>query len=281
MKLEIADNVTRNMASVLTSAVGRGSDIRIAVAFASRAGLAIIEESLQEAIRRGASLEFLVGLDFRTTEPEALSTLFELSQNHAGVDLYCMASLEPQAVYHPKLYLARGENDVVCVVGSSNLTAGGLKRNVEVNVAMEGAANDEPISDLYTTYNRLKFHPRRVVPDAEYILLYQELRVREAKRSNAPRDIDSRRLRTRFDEKAAVLRRPVPMRRDLVGWLDLVYDCLPDRDFSNNDVYAREAEFRKRYPSNLNVRAKIRQQLQVLRDMGFIEHLGPARWRKL
>jgi hypothetical protein len=181
----------------------------------------------------------------------------------------------------PKLYLARGENGVVCVVGSSNLTAGGLKRNVEVNVAMEGVASDEPISDLYTTYNRLKFHPRRVVPDAEYILLYQELWARETKLSNAPADIDSRRLRRRLAEKAAMLHRPVPVRKDLVGWLDLVYDHLPARDFSNNDVYADEEEFRRRYPGNQNVRAKIRQQLQVLRDMGFIEHLGPARWRKL
>jgi HKD family nuclease len=281
MKLEIVDNVTRNMASVLKSAVGRASDVRIAVAFVSRAGLATIEDSLQEAVVRGASLEFLVGLDMQTTEPEAVSTLFELSQNHTGVDLYCMASLEPQAVYHPKLYLARAENDIVCVVGSSNLTTGGLKRNVEVNVAMEGAANDEPISDLYTTYSRLKFHPRRVVPDAEYVRLYQELREHERKRANAPQDIDSRRLKKRFAEKAALLRRPVPMRRDLVGWLDLVYDHLPDGEFSNNDVYVQEIEFRKRYPGNLNVRPKVRQQLQLLRDMGLIEHLRPSHWRKL
>ncbi len=34
------------------------------------------------------------------------------------------------------------------------------------------------------------------------------------------------------------------------------------------------------HPNNRNVRAKVRQQLQILRDMGLVEHLGPSRWRK-
>jgi type II restriction enzyme len=31
--------------------------------------------------------------------------------------------------------------------------------------------------------------------------------------------------------------------------------------------------------SNRHVRDKIRQQLQVLRDTGFLEHLGSGEWR--
>ena len=37
------------------------------------------------------------------------------------------------------------------------------------------------------------------------------------------------------------------------------------------DVYAHEAALAALYPGNRNVRPKIRQQLQVLRDRGWLE----------
>jgi type II restriction enzyme len=61
----------------------------------------------------------------------------------------------------------------------------------------------------------------------------------------------------------------------------MVYDFLPDGEFTNNEVYAYKSVFKQKYPDNQNIEAKIRQQLQTLRDLGFVEHLGKARWRKL
>jgi type II restriction enzyme len=47
-----------------------------------------------------------------------------------------------------------------------------------------------------------------------------------------------------------------------------------------DDVYAFEGELRSRYPQNKHVKPKIRQQLQVLRDKGYIDFLGNGRYRK-
>lgn len=44
--------------------------------------------------------------------------------------------------------------------------------------------------------------------------------------------------------------------------------------FELADIYRFEEELKAIYPNNRNVRAKIRQQLQVLRDLGFLEFLG-------
>ncbi len=49
---------------------------------------------------------------------------------------------------------------------------------------------------------------------------------------------------------------------------------LGKRRFNLEAVYQFEPDLSKLYPKNRNVRAKIRQQLQVLRDMGLIEFLG-------
>lgn len=67
------------------------------------------------------------------------------------------------------------------------------------------------------------------------------------------------------------------------GWLIEVLKCveeIPQVDFSLQDIYAFEARLRSTYPENANVRPKIRQQLQVLRDRGLLEFLGGGRYRK-
>jgi len=282
MRVQVIDNVSRKMETVLCPLIEDSTDLRVAVAFMSDRGLAIIRPSVTAAIRAGATVEFLVGLDMRTTEPEALRAVLDMTSDSEKVAMYCYAGLTGVGTYHPKLYLSRMPDVATFIVGSSNLTEGGLKRNVEINVLIEADIRDELVSDIHTAYNRLKFHPERVIPDGEFITLYAELRDRErATEQSAGRDTSIRALRRTFREKAASLRRPVPSRRDLVGWLEMVYDAAPDGEFTNELLYRREGEFRLRYPGNLNIKAKIRQQLQVLRDMGFVEDVAPGRWRKL
>jgi len=49
--------------------------------------------------------------------------------------------------------------------------------------------------------------------------------------------------------------------------------------FTLNDAYQYESELMQLHPNNRNVRAKIRQQLQVLRDLGYLDFLGDGRYR--
>ena len=66
------------------------------------------------------------------------------------------------------------------------------------------------------------------------------------------------------------------------GWLIEVMKCaeaLGRESFELADVYAFEDRLSALYPSNNNVRPKIRQQLQVLRDRGWLEFLGRGRYR--
>lgn len=51
-------------------------------------------------------------------------------------------------------------------------------------------------------------------------------------------------------------------------------------EFTLDDVYASEPRLSALYPSNQNVRPKIRQQLQVLRDRGWLEFVGGGRYRR-
>jgi type II restriction enzyme len=45
-------------------------------------------------------------------------------------------------------------------------------------------------------------------------------------------------------------------------------------DFTLADVYAHAEDLASLHPQNAHIRDKIRQQLQVLRDLGFLSFLG-------
>jgi len=282
MHLELVDNVSRELLSAILPAIEEAEEVRIAVAFISTGGIALIGSALKQCLDRGGYAEFLVGLDLSTTEPQALWRLYELSQSHTGVEMYCYTDLGPSVVYHPKLYIMNAGEETTIVLGSSNLTGGGLRRNLEVNAVIRAHIQEEFVSDVHAVYNQLKFDPRRVVPDKEFLELYAQLcENQKQQQRSAARDRSSRQLKAAFREKAKTLRRPTPTSRDLVGWLKLVYEHLPPGEFTNHQIYDYEHELQQYYPDNLNVRAKIRQQLQFLRDMGLIEHVAPARWRKV
>lgn len=72
---------------------------------------------------------------------------------------------------------------------------------------------------------------------------------------------------------------PIGSRR---GWLVEVMrivDAFGTRNFSLEDVYGQEEVLARRFPSNRHIRPKIRQQLQMLRDQGYLHFLGSGRYR--
>ena len=58
-----------------------------------------------------------------------------------------------------------------------------------------------------------------------------------------------------------------------------VVQSLAKLEFTLADVYAHADALAKLHPNNAHVRPKIRQQLQVLRDMGLLDFLGSGSYR--
>ena len=70
---------------------------------------------------------------------------------------------------------------------------------------------------------------------------------------------------------------------DSRGWLFDVLQCvngIVNAEFTLQEMYRYESLLEIRHPGNNNIRPKIRQQLQVLRDKEIIEFLGNGRYRK-
>ncbi len=70
---------------------------------------------------------------------------------------------------------------------------------------------------------------------------------------------------------------------DTRNWLFDVLGCIneiPNQAFSLNDIYAFEDSLSKKHPQNHNIRPKIRQQLQILRNQGYLEFIDRGVYRK-
>lgn len=73
-------------------------------------------------------------------------------------------------------------------------------------------------------------------------------------------------------------------RSDMKGWLlDTmnIIDLIPNFSFSLQDVYMFEDKLKKKHPNNHYIKDKLRQQLQFLRDKGYIEFVSKGHYRKV
>lgn len=67
------------------------------------------------------------------------------------------------------------------------------------------------------------------------------------------------------------------------GWLVAVMNCVErinKNEFTLRDMYECVPYLQSLFPNNRNVEAKVRQQLQVLRDKGWLTFLGSGKYKK-
>lgn len=107
---------------------------RIASAMISVAGLNEIVHSLERCLERGGSGRILIGVDL-PSDPHAIERLRKLAAKSSGnLKLKYFRPLKNR-IFHPKLFIfGNGATGTSAIIGSSNLTGGGLTENHEANI---------------------------------------------------------------------------------------------------------------------------------------------------
>ena len=117
---------------------------RIATAMVSPAGVDELYLSLERCLERGGSGRILIGVDL-PSDPHAIERLRKLATEHSGrLELKYFRPMKTR-IFHPKLFIfGNGASSSSAIVGSSNLTGGGLTENHEANVWVRtsNAVND-------------------------------------------------------------------------------------------------------------------------------------------
>ena len=102
--------------------------LNIAVAFARSSGVLRIKDSLKKFREGGGKVNVYVGVDLGGTSYEALTALL------LHTDSLNVVHSEGGQTFHSKIYQFSGKNNGLLVVGSHNLTGGGLWTNFESSV---------------------------------------------------------------------------------------------------------------------------------------------------
>lgn len=116
--------------------------VTVAVAFVSESGVQQIEELLR---LHAARVTVYAGIRNDITSYQGLVLLHDI-----GVNLYTVDTGSRSIVFHPKLYLVRGKANARLVVGSANLTLGGMHNNIEAGLLIDfnlAAAEDKAVVD--------------------------------------------------------------------------------------------------------------------------------------
>lgn len=129
MKLQIISNLNYPIGNIINQELANSENVKIAVAFMKYSGLKVIEKSMNECLNKRGNIEIIAGLDFKTTDPQALSFIISLRKQTKNISIYCFGDKnenKTDIVFHPKIYLFSNKKEMTSIIGSTNLTGGGL-----------------------------------------------------------------------------------------------------------------------------------------------------------
>jgi hypothetical protein len=113
----------------LESALAGATCISLATAFVRKSGWQLIAPLIEGSQAR---VRLIAGLDFCQTDPSVLRAWLRLQTTRPKVEAYVASGRE--RVFHPKVLVVESGRTAFAIVGSGNLTAGGLLNNVECGV---------------------------------------------------------------------------------------------------------------------------------------------------
>jgi HKD family nuclease len=110
------------------AALKEATAVRIAMAFGHMTGWKEIEEHLTGS--SAATIQVLLGQAFFLTEPQLLLRIMSL-QKDSQAPRFEVKLASANGTFHPKVWIIDNDNTSLCIVGSGNLSRGGLLQNVE------------------------------------------------------------------------------------------------------------------------------------------------------
>lgn len=106
------------------------TEFRAAVAFVKRSGTKHVSNALAEFSKR-APVNITAGIDSNGTSAEGLQDLISAVSRTGKLWIFHNAN---SSTFHPKIYLFKNVTNAEIVIGSGNLTEGGLYTNYEANI---------------------------------------------------------------------------------------------------------------------------------------------------
>ena len=149
MNVNFCGAPTKNIKNDVQSLIKQCEKASMSVAYLKKSGVELIKQSLDENKDSNTKISIITSLDFGITDVEGL-------RESLNMDVEC--SIMHGKNFHPKLYIFEmAKGNATMIVGSSNLSNGGLSTNYEANLVINGKVSDSPIKEAIEYFSRLSF----------------------------------------------------------------------------------------------------------------------------
>ena len=133
----------------------------LSVAFVSRSGVDLL---LPKLGIYGTKTKAFIGIRNDITSTQGAAQLLA-----AGSSLFVVDTGSRNVLFHPKLYLVRGQTEARLLIGSANLTIGGMNNNIEAGVTVDldltNAADKALVDSIEAEFDALAAaYPSHVLP---------------------------------------------------------------------------------------------------------------------
>lgn len=188
----------------------------VSVAFVNRSGVELLEAQLK---KHSAKTTAFIGIRNAITSTQGAKCLLKL-----GVSLFVVDTGSRSVLFHPKVYLVKGDSCARLVIGSANLTTGGLNNNIEAGFAIkldlkkdaEKALVDEIEREFDALANTYPDHIIPVTKDAELDALEATGRLIDEMTTSPPRPASTA-VSPIGDTLSRIRLKVVPLRRALAA----------------------------------------------------------------
>jgi HKD family nuclease len=176
ISVDFVDNETKHLERILTLSLNEAHTTRVAVAYLKNSGLQLIDDALVSNLRNGGKIQFLVGLGFGATDKESLLQLQTLSNEFPNLECKVFVGGEFEAAeFHPKVYYFEAGDHVEAIVGSPNLTRGGLESNIEAFVVVRADHKSDFVKQIAGYLDSLWEDPQSAAITGEVLSTYEPL----------------------------------------------------------------------------------------------------------
>lgn len=119
--------------AALQGEYGTFHTFQAAIAFIKQSGVQHLYEPLQQFILSGKTVRLVVGIDQQVTSQDGLAMLLDAVGSTGQIWINHTEGNLP-ITFHPKVYLFEGDESAFLIIGSGNMTSGGLFTNDEASL---------------------------------------------------------------------------------------------------------------------------------------------------
>ncbi|PSK90836.1 restriction endonuclease PLD domain-containing protein [Taibaiella chishuiensis] len=147
----------------------------IMVAFLKTSGLKLIKEQLSKVKK----FRVIAGANFGLTEPDALAELLKMAKDDNKAAY--LNRMDSKQIFHPKLYMFVVKGKGHLIIGSANLTKGGLNNNNESSLYVQCSINDPVWKEAYAHFMNCVSPDNADILTDRIISIYREYYLKQKK----------------------------------------------------------------------------------------------------